>query len=136
MNPPPPREELAGCIWLPRLVAKARLNQTGKLEPEYASRFGHPTGVDGQFLGFFALQKEDILAVCGLNDGQIATWFASLPSASPLRIQEWNYIAANLGRAGFPMSERLQVALATTYKHLGQRKFETIFEMLEADEKG
>ena len=59
---PPPRATLAGCMWLPRIIAKARLLQSGALPSEYETRFCHPTGVDAQFLKFFGLEKEDILS--------------------------------------------------------------------------
>ena len=44
--------------------------------------------------------------------------------------------AQNLGRPGFPMAERLPIALATTYKHLEPSKFSSVFEVIEADEGG
>ena len=134
MNLPSPRAQLAGCIWLARIVAKARLVRTGGLPPEYASRFCHASGVDGQFIRFFSLTKEDLLAVGERSDPEVAAWFTALPMATTPRIQEWNRIAVNLGRVGFPMAERLPVALATTYQHLKGRTFETVFEVLEADE--
>lgn len=136
MKLPSPRAQLAGCVWLPRILAKARLLQRGALEPEYVGRFCHPTGTDGQFLGFFQLTKEELLAVCDSSDEAVAAWFTSLASAGGSRIAEWNHIAINLGRPGFPMAERLPVALATTYRHLAGRHFETVFEVLEADEAG
>jgi Domain of unknown function (DUF5069) len=43
---PAPRERLAGCIWLPRIIAKARLQQLGQLPREYQARFGAPSSVD------------------------------------------------------------------------------------------
>jgi hypothetical protein len=135
MKLPAPRDRLAGCVWLPRIVAKGRLISAGTLEPEYASRFGHVTGVDGQFLSFFALTKEDILAAGVHDDEQVTTWFTALPSASAQRIQEWNHIAVNLGRSGFPLAERLPQALATTYAHLADKDYKTIFEVIETDEK-
>lgn len=125
---------MAGCLWLPRIVAKARLAKRGELDPEYAARFCHPTGVDGQFTAFFRLTKENLLAVCDSTDAEIAAWFRSLESASDARIQEWNHLAMNFGRAGFPMAERLPIGLATTYKYLSDRKLETVFAVLEADE--
>ena len=135
MRLPSPRDQLAGCIWLPRIIAKARLTKQGALAPEYAARFCHPTGVDGQFTSFFRLAKDDLLGMCESSDDEIACWFRSLESVSDARITEWNRIAVNLGRPGFPMAERLPIGLATTYKHLGDRKLETVFEVLEADEE-
>jgi hypothetical protein len=135
MKLPSPREELAGCVWLPRIIAKARLAKAGVLEPDYASRFCHPSGVDGQFIFFFHLTREDLLEACGASDEAVAAWFTSRNEGRALRIQEWNHLALNLGRSGFPMAERLPVALATAYRHLSNRAFETVFEILEADEE-
>lgn len=132
MNFPSPREKLAGCCWLPRLLAKARLLQNGRLAPEYAARFCHPTGVDGQFLIYFLLTHEEIMAMAALPDSEAASWFHSRYTSE--RIHEWNRIAVNIGRPGYPLAERFPVALATTYKHIDSRGMTTIFEVLEADE--
>jgi hypothetical protein len=51
------------------------------------------------------------------------------------RIEEWNRIALNFGRPGFPMAERFTVAAATSYKHVYSPEMTTVFELLEADDK-
>lgn len=135
MKLPSPRQTLAGCVWLPRIIAKARQAKRGTLDPEYAARFCHPTGVDGLFVDFFRLTKEDLLEVCEASDESVAAWFVSPDSAGGRRIQEWNHLAVNLGRAGFPMADRLPIALATAYQHLGGQNLQTVFEVLEADEE-
>lgn len=135
MKLPAPRDRLADCVWLPRIIAKARLLKTGQLPPDYVSRFGHVSGVDGKFLSFFSLRIEDIVAACERRDEDVAAWFATLPSASAARIQEWNHIGVNLGRPGFPMAERFPIAMATIYKHLQGQPIHTVFEALEADER-
>ncbi|GAA5129830.1 DUF5069 domain-containing protein [Luteolibacter yonseiensis] len=132
---PRPTDRLVDCVWLPRILAKARLLAVDELPEEYASRFCHPSGVDGQFIAFFNLTRDELPAVCGRGDGEIGEWFLSSPERKS-RIQEWNRIAVNLGRAGFPMAERLPVALSTSYRHLADRKLETVFQVLEADEEG
>lgn len=119
-------------MWLPRIMAKARLLKRGELPPEYETRFCHPQGVDGQFLAHFGLTRDDIVSAAALPDAEILTWFQSRISGE--RIQEWNRIAANLGRPGYPLAERFPTALATTYKHIDSRGMTTIFEVLEADE--
>jgi hypothetical protein len=131
---PPPRATLAGCMWLPRIITKARLLQNRALPSEYEARFCHSTGVDAQFLHFFALTKEDVLLASRGNDEQVASWFRELASPRPSIISEWNYLAQNLGRPGFPMADRLPVALSTTYRHLNPSKISSVFEALEADE--
>jgi len=64
----------------------------------------------------------------------VAPWFRGLATATDPRVAEWNHIAVNLGRPGFPLAERLPVALETTYKHLKGRGLECVFDMLDADE--
>ena len=131
---PSPRDKLAGCVWLPRIVAKARLFAAGKLPEDYASRFGHVSGVDGYFLTHFRLTRDEILAMASQPDAEFAGWFASRIDCSEKQIAEWNHIAVNLGRPGFPMAERFPVAKATIYKHVAKDSHETVFEVLEADE--
>ena len=133
MKLPEPRESLAGCVWLPRILAKARRLQAGTLPPDYANRFCHPGGVDGQFLSYFGLTREEIVKPAVLTDVEVAAWFLS--RYRPEFIQEWNRIAVNLGRPGFPLAERLPVALATSYQHVNPEGVTTIFEVLAADEK-
>jgi hypothetical protein len=135
MNLPRPTDRLAGCVWLPRIVAKARLLAEGALPGDYESRFCHASGVDGQFLAFFGLSRDNIVRSATLSDHEITLWFQSLPLAANGGIEKWNAIAVNLGRPGFPMAERLPIALPTTYKHLAHLKPETVFAALEADEK-
>ena len=130
---PGPREQLCGCVWLPRILAKARLFAAGELPEDYAVRFCHPGGVDGQFLAYFGLKKDEILAAASSGETGAAEWFsARFPRE---RIDGWNHIATNLGRPGFPLAERLPEALATSYAHLAGRGFSTVFEVLEADEE-
>ncbi len=130
---PRPVDRLAGCVWLPRLIFKARQFVAGVLPAEFAARFCHPTGVDGHFLAFFHLTREDILAVCGQDDAAVAEWFLSFGERSG-RIAEWNHVAVNLGRPGFPMADRLLVALQSVYPGLAHRNLQTVFEVLEADD--
>jgi hypothetical protein len=106
----------------------------GGLPADYASRFCHPTSVDGHFLAFFGLDRVAVMAAGAGSDDEVSRWFLALPSAQAARIGEWNHVAVNLGRPGFPMADRLPVALATTYGHLARRKFDTVFDVLDADE--
>lgn len=134
MKLPRPTDTLAGCIWLPRIIAKARLLSSGALPEEYASRFCHPTGVDGQFLSFFGLSRDEVFRAAAFPDEEISRWFLNLGSAANGGVEKWNHIAVNLGRPGYPMSERLPVALSTTYRHLSHLRLETVFAALDADE--
>jgi len=136
MDLPRPTDKLAGCMWLPRILAKARLRARGKLPEDYAVRFGHPSGVDGTFLAFFGLTVEAIVKAATLSDEEAAAWFLSLPAAAESGIERWNHVAVNLGRPGFPLAARLPIALRTSYQHLAHLNLPTIFEVLEADERG
>jgi hypothetical protein len=131
---PAPRDRLADCVWLPRIIAKARLQRVGKLPPEYEVRFGGPGGVDEVLLSHFGITKGDVVNASTLTDDAVAAWFSALPRATPERIQEWNHIAVNLGKPGFPLEARLPLGLATKYAHVAHRKPDSIFAMLEADE--
>lgn len=135
MKLPRPTDTLAGCIWLPRILAKARLLASGRLPAEYEGRFCQPSSVDSEFLTFFGLSREDIVRAAGLADDEAALWFASLASAGDVQIAAWNHVAVNLGRPGFPLADRLPVGLSTTYRHLSARNLETVFSVLEADEE-
>jgi hypothetical protein len=121
-------------VWLPRILTKARQSQSGVLPHDYAANFCHPKAVDGLFLSHFGLSRPDILSAAALPDDKAAEWFLS--RTSPACIEQWNQTALNLGRPGYPLAERFPVALATTYKHVDARGLSTVFEVIEADEKG
>lgn len=133
MKLPPPEATLAGCVFLPRIIAKARAYTAGALSGEYAVRFGAPDGVDGLFLRFFGLNRDQIVSASGMTDAAVAQWFESV--ASKERIESWNHTALNLGRPGFPLAERLPIKPTSKYRHLVGRPIETIFQMLNADEE-
>jgi hypothetical protein len=121
-------------MWLARIIAKARLLEKGLLPAEYAARFCHPTGVDAQFVNFFRITRDDILLASRGNDDQVASWFTRLTASRPLIVSKWNDLAENLGRPGFPIAERLPIALSTVYKHLDASTISSVFEAIEADE--
>lgn len=133
MQLPKPTDALADCVWLPRILKKARLLTAGALPAEFAERFCHPSGVDGEFLRFFDLTIEDILRLSALTDPEVVEWFHADPSRNA-KIPEWNRVAQNLGRPGFPMADRLPVALSRTYRHVAHLNPQTVFEVLEADD--
>lgn len=130
-----PEKSLAGCVWLPRIVDRARAIKAGTLSGDYAVRFCAPDSVDRLFLDHFALSKDMILKAAELDDSEIAKWFRALPGSTGERVREWNHIATNLGRPGFPMAERLPAALRGKYRHVAKAAPQTIFEMLNADER-
>ena len=133
---PLPRAKLAGCLWLPRIVSKARFVQINRLPPENASRFCHPDGVDGHFLRAFDLTKEALMDAVARHrsDAEIAAWFRALPGIDPKRIARWNTLAENLGKPGYPMAERFVQALATVFPNIDPLSVESIFDLITADE--
>lgn len=135
MTLPPPRQRLADCVWLARIVSKARLFKAQALPEEYANRFCHPTGVDHQFLTFFGLDRDSLLEAVDLDDSAFAAWFLRQPQITKDKIADWNRLAVNLGRSGYPMAERLPIALSTTYKHLDPAGIGSVFEAIERDEQ-
>jgi hypothetical protein len=135
MKLPPPEAPLAGCMFLPRIIAKARALKAGELPQEYAERFGAANGLDGLFLGFFGLSADQISEAASWDDAAVENWFEGVPGVTAQRIREWNHTAVNLGRPGFPMADRLPIRPSSKYRHLANRGIETIFQMLNADEE-
>jgi hypothetical protein len=134
---PPPRSKLAGCVWLPRLVAKIRGIAQGTLPTEYLARFCDRDSVDDHFLRFFEVTKDDLTAAVNRfeSDDAIAHWFRARPDFEEGRVARWNELAENLGRPGFPMAARLLEVLPRMYAHLNPNGVHSIFELLEADER-
>lgn len=135
---PPPRAALAGCVWLPRFLAKAQRQHDGELGSEYAPRFCDRDSVDEHFLRFFGIPQDELVAAAIRlrADEDLAAWFCARPGIDAGRIARWNDLAVNLGRPGFPMAARLAVVLPTAYRHLDPSRVRTIFDLLESDEKG
>jgi hypothetical protein len=92
-------------------------------------------GVDGQFMAFFSLDKEQVMEMAKQASNKIEEHFTTLPGCNPQRVAEWNRIAENLGRPGFPMEGRVALALGKYYKNVDPKTVETVFDILEADEK-
>ncbi|MSU64812.1 MAG: DUF5069 domain-containing protein [Opitutus sp.] len=84
-----PTDKLAGCVWLPRFIDKARHHLAGTLDPDYVRPFCHPLATDGVFLAHFALAKEEVIgqvAAANGSDELVAAWFAQRPQCTPERI--------------------------------------------------
>ena len=62
MNLPHPREQLAGCYWLPRLAAKTRVYLQGEMPLSYRAAFGSSIGMDGYFFRGFKLSRTQLIA--------------------------------------------------------------------------
>lgn len=144
MNPEPlgfslrlPRETLAGCVWLARLVDKARLHKAGNLPMDYTQFLGHPRGVDGRFLRHFGLDRDSTIESLGnaINDLTAAKWFLCQDGVSEAAILSWNGIAVNLGRPGFPGETELPLIIR---RFIGDRPgcdaIGSFFQAIEFDE--
>lgn len=126
---------MCGCHWLARILEKAKLKKNGLLPEDYQRSFCQPNRVDGYFLSFFSIDEEELLNVCEATREEIQIWFTSHKGVSSQKIEKWNNLSENFGKAGFPMHERLPVALSTIYKNVSHLAPQTVFQVLEADEK-
>ncbi len=140
MNPPfpPPRDNtLAGCVWLARFLAKARLLLVDQLPPDYVERFGAPEGVDGNFFRFFSVGHEQLMDVIRRepSDEAVARWFLALPGIDADRVVAWNAFAERLGQPGHSMADRLNAVLPTMASRLDLTKIHSIFDLITADER-
>lgn len=134
MNLPSPRKRMGGCVWLPRIIAKARLLQADLLPDDYMLRFGAATGVDGHFLKHFGLTIDEILKIAPHTNRDVLAWFKALATAKAAAIKKWNSQAENFGRAGYPMADRLEYVKTHVFAHLDTSGVETIFGIIELDE--
>ena len=101
-----PTDMLAGCVWLPRFIDKARHQQAGTLHADFVRPFCHPLATDGVFLSHFEIDKNEILRVIADSKGSdehVANWFQGRPQCTPEKVGEWNFLAPNIGRKGFPV---------------------------------
>lgn len=99
-----PTEKLAGCVWLPRFVDKARHHSAGTLPADYAQPFCHPLGTDGLFLAHFEIGKDEILQVIAdsNDDDTVEKWFQNRAPYTPEKVAAWNDLAPNIGKEGHP----------------------------------
>lgn len=132
-----PREMLAGCVWLARLTDKVRLHHEGRLSNDFARLLGHPRGVDGHFLRHFGLSRSatfEAIVEAG-DDAGVQRWFLSHHDAFQSEIIAWNYLAPNLGRAGFPAETELQLVINRIMEPEAVIPgISTIFEAIELDD--
>lgn len=133
-----PTALLAGCVWLPRFIDKARHHLAGTLGEEYIRPFCHPLATDGVFLAHFGLAKEEIIAVIRDSQGDDAVverWFLSRPSHTPERIAAWNELAPNIGKEGFPMRRGFLWALRHYYAGTApDPRVDSVFTAIAFDE--
>ena len=133
-----PREELAGVCWLPRFIDKARTFLAGELPKDYADRFCNRRAMDGIFLAFFDLDKEEIVEAVRDSDGDdelVTKWFRAQSGVTPAKIDNWNREAPRIGAPGQRGFEIFQKLVRGRYPDVPYTGVESVFEVIEADER-
>jgi hypothetical protein len=132
-----PQDELAGCCWLARIVDKVRISQQGDFPLLYRLSLGSPIGIDGFFLRHFKISfrplREAVLQT--RNDENLAQWFLSQPGVNPETIAKWNEYGPKLGTPGYPGSLLRHVVKWFVYPKAIKHPVNSLFEMIEQDEK-
>lgn len=133
-----PTEQLAGCVWLPRLVDKTRHHLAGTLPPDYVVPFCHPLATDGAFLTHFGIAREEWIAAVRTaadNDAAVTTWFLGGKECTEGKIQAWNTLAPDLGKPGFPLHRSFKLMLRTYYAgRVPDPRVEGVFTAIAYDE--
>jgi Domain of unknown function (DUF5069) len=136
MNLPHPREELAGCCWLPRLAAKARAGLNGELPLSYRVAFGSRVGIDGYFLRHFRLTHSEFIAAtrAAADNEALAKWFLARPPVTATSIAAWNELAPRLGARHSPGYMTRHLVKWVLYPKSVLQPVGSIFEAIEQDE--
>ncbi len=132
-----PLEKLAGCYYLARFTHKIRLALAGELPEDYRPYLFHPHGVDTRFMNFFALTKEDMLEAVkasGDDDAKMAAWFEQRTGLTEERRNDWNQLALNFGKQGYPMVKTLAWAKQNLLPRCTDPNIDTVFKAIEWDE--
>jgi hypothetical protein len=114
----PTDDSVAGCVWLARILDKARCHLAGTLHPDFVTPFCHPIATDGAFLTHFALSKDELLAAvreAGPDDVHIARWFLARAASAADRIAAWNTLAPHIGKPGYPMERGFRFMVRQLY---------------------
>ncbi len=137
MHLPRPQDQLAGCVWLPRIAEKARLSLDRQLPFLYQLAFGSRYGVDGHFLRYFGLTIDQFLSAVrqSTDNAALARWFLALPGAGPPRIAEWNRFATSLGAKGHPGYLARHLVKWLCYPKSVSTPVGSIFEAIDQDER-
>ncbi len=136
MKFPHPMETLAGCCWLPRLVAKCRLAEDGALPFSYRIALGSPIGVDGHFCRHFRISPGQVRKAVRLHedDGDLAVWFLGLAKVDEDAIAAWNKLAPRLGSRGAPGYLTRQLVKTVLYPQSLTTPVASVFEAIIQDE--
>jgi len=132
--PRSPRETMAGWVYLPRFVDKARLHLAGKLHKDYQENF--TKGFDGAWLKSSGVTAEQFIDVVknSITDGQVADWVSKNVKRTDAQKAEFNNFVLNRGRDADDVRERLKMRLKEA--NLSHRTdIETFVDFIDADEK-
>ena len=131
-----PHDQLAGCVWLPRFIDKARQHLADTLPSDFRRAFGHALATDGAFLAHFKLTLADALAAIAehLSDEAVAQWFLAQPGVSPASIADWNARAPRFGEPGQPGERAVRCAMKTIYGGCIDPRVNSAFTAIAWDE--
>lgn len=125
---------MAGWVYLPRFVDKARLHLAGKLHKDYQENF--TKGFDGAWLKSSGVTAEQFIDVVknSITDGQVADWVSKNVKRTDAQKAEFNNFVLNRGRDADDVRERLKMRLKEA--NLSHRTdIETFVDFIDADEK-
>ena len=132
-----PFEKLAGCFYLARLTDKVRLDLVGQLSEDYRPYLFHRHGADTQFMNYFGLAKEEVVAAvkaASNDDARMSAWFEQRTGLDEVKRNGWNELAVNLGKPGYAMAKTLTWAKENLLPHCPDPNIDTVFKAIEWDE--
>jgi hypothetical protein len=131
-----PRQELAGCCWLPRLADKARAHLRGEIPLSYRIAFGSRIGIDGFFLRHFGLSMEDVTSAVrdSPTNRALGLWFLARPGVSAQSIACWNRLAPRLGTKNHPAYVTLHIVKWILYPKMLRDPVPGVFGAIVQDE--
>lgn len=136
MKLPHPQEKLAGCVWLPRFIAKIRIFLKGDLPASYRVAFGSRVGIDGYFLHHFQIQLPQLVVAVrrASSEDEVAKWFLSQPGVTSSAIAEWNIFSSTIGAPGHKGRITLHIVKWFLYPKSCFRTPRSLFEAIVIDE--
>lgn len=134
--PKSPYIKIRGIVHLARMLDKIRLNESGKLSPEYQEKLGMTKGFDGRCCTFlrvnFATLVEQVKK--GGTDEEILDWcFSQGFKPTEDEIQIWSAFMMKRGWLD-DGSERLQSFIKEAGLEKHEPRIETFFDFIEVDE--
>ena len=88
-------------------------------------------------MNYFGLAKEELVEVVKVSnhdDAIIAEWFTQKTSLDEGKRNQWNELAVNLGKQGYPMAKTLIWAKENLLPQCKDPNIDTVFKAIEWDE--